>query len=214
MKLDKLYEILDKINQQPFKIKAIILVVLIGIMCGGYWHWFWKDNVNTLSGLIVQVQNERKTLEEYQAIAKELPKFKKEFDELNKQFKAATRKLPTKQEIPGLIDSVYEAVSQVGLTSNTFTPQSEVRKEIYAEIPVKMTVSGGYYQLARFFDQVSRLPRIVNIKNLDLKKGKKGSRGLEASFSTVTFRILPDQPVQKGGGKKGKGKGKAKSKGR
>ena len=61
-----------------------------------------------------------------------------------------------------------------------------------------MKVKGSYFELANFFDRISRLPRIVNVRNLDLKRSKSSSRGnieLDAEFTTVTFRLLPPPPV-------------------
>ena len=99
-----------------------------------------------------------------------------------------------------MIDSIYAAVSASGLESNTFAPKPEVKKNVYAEIPIDMKVYGTYYDLARFFDRVSKLPRIVNIRDLNLSQDKNKSTGekivLSAAFTPVTFRLLPPQPTQ------------------
>ena len=57
-----------------------------------------------------------------------------------------------------------------------------------------MQVVGTYYNLADFFDRISRLPRIVNVRNLNLERGKGGGTILDAKFSVVTFRLLPPPP--------------------
>jgi Tfp pilus assembly protein PilO len=76
-----------------------------------------------------------------------------------------------------------------------------------------MEVIGGYYNLADFFDRISRLPRIVNVRDLVLSRADvKGNNViLNAKFNVVTFRLLP-QPDTQAVGDKGKGKGKARSK--
>ena len=117
-------------------------------------------------------------------------------------------KLPEEKEIPTLIDSIYKEVSGSGLESNTFAPKGEVKKNIYAEIPIEMKVYGSYYDLANFFDRVSRLPRIVNIRDLNLSREQKKGRGdstlLTADFTTVTFRLLPPGSTQPEADTKGK----------
>lgn len=208
MNREKFAELIDKINQLSTPAKFGILVGVIVILCGSYWYWFWSPKIEEIKGLQIKIQKRQKVLNEYKLITKKLPLFKKQFEKLTLQFEAASRKLPSKKEIPGLIDGIYAAVGASGLQPSTFTPKGEVIKEVYAEIPIKMSVSGTFYSLARFFDSISRLPRIVNVKDLKLvkKKGKTDNLVLDASFTAVTFRILPHKPAKGRRGGKGKGK--------
>ena len=105
-------------------------------------------------------------------------------------------KLPKEKEIPALIDSVYEDISAANLDSIIFAPKPQVTKEIYAEIPIEMEVIGSYYNLADFFDRISRLPRIVNVRNLNLERVSPTSNTLNATFNVVTFRLLPPPPPE------------------
>ncbi len=207
MNSEKFLEFVEKINQLDGKVKLGILVGIIVVLVGIYWYWFWSPKQEDIRALDLQIQKQTKVLTEYKTIEAQLPEFEKQFKELTIQYEAARRKLPTKQEIPGLIEAIYTAVSQSGLEPDTFTPKKEVRREIYAEIPVQMKVFGSYYTLARFFDNVSKLPRIVNVKNLQLSRPKGGGTSLQASFTAVTFRMLPQSEIQvqtkKGKGKKG-----------
>jgi type IV pilus assembly protein PilO len=206
--------VVEFINEKPLHTRLAILIGIIVIICAVYWYFFWSSKAEELESAKVKLQKEERTLAEYKAIAKELPRFEQEFNRLNKEFEQAARKLPEEKEIPSLIDSIYAALSASGLEANAFTPQGEVKKEIYAEIPIQMNVFGSYYELANFFDRVSRLPRIVNVRDLNLAREDKKSRGnnivLNASFTAVTFRLLPPGSTQPEA--KGKKKGKAKEK--
>jgi len=68
-----------------------------------------------------------------------------------------------------------------------FQPKKEKKRDFYAEIPVDLKISGSYHNLAVFFDSISRLSRIVNIRNLKLKEGKKK---LNIDCQAVTYRFL------------------------
>ncbi len=193
--MDKFQQLLDAINDLSTQAKLGLLVAVFLVLCGGYWLWFWKPKVERLNRLKVQIQREEKLLNEYKLIADELPEFEKQYALLTRQFEIASQKLPTQSEIPALIDSIYGAVNEAGLRSNAFTPKGEVVKEIYAEIPIEMSVYGSYVTIAKFFDRVSRLSRIVNIRDLDFKRprGAADSTVLEASFTAVTFRMIEQQ---------------------
>ncbi|HLE25410.1 MAG TPA: type 4a pilus biogenesis protein PilO [Thermodesulfobacteriota bacterium] len=190
----------DALNRQRLYVRLGILIGIIVIMCGVFWYFFWSPKTEELKSARNELQRNEAKLREYEAIAKELPKFEQEFKRLNREFEEASRKLPKEKEIPTLIDSIYAAVSASGLESNTFAPKPEVKKTIYAEIPIEMKVYTSYYDLAKFFNRVSKLPRIVNIRDLNLSQDKKKSTGqkivLNAAFTAVTFRLLPPQPVQ------------------
>ena len=202
--------LVDWLNDQPIMNKLLILIVVVVLISGAYWYFFWSPNNEVLQGLQSKLQTKRKKLNELENIKEELPKFIAENERLNKEFKIASLKLPKEEEIPTLIDSVYSDISASGLEPVVFAPKGQVNREIYAEIPIEMEVKGNYFELANFFDRISRLPRIVNVRNLNLKRSKSSSAKnivLDAEFTTVTFRLLPPPPEDsKLKGKKGKKK--------
>jgi len=209
--MGKIENIVESINQKPPRVRLGILIGIIVVLFILFWYFFWSPKSEELKKARTDLQREEKRLNEYEQVAKELPRFKKEFERLNREFQESARKLPEEKEIPSLIDSIYAAISGSGLESNTFAPKGEVKKDIYAEIPIEMKVYGSYFDLASFFDRVSRLPRIVNVRDLNLSREDRKSGGdtivLSADFTTVTFRLLPPGSTQaetETKGKKGK----------
>ena len=199
--MDFLNDIVERVNEQSLQNKIGVLVVLVLVISGVYWYFFWSPKAEEISQAEARLRQLENKVREYEAIAAELPKFEKEFERLNREFQVVARKLPKEKEIPALIDSVYSEISASNLDSIIFAPQGQVPREIYAEIPVQMEVIGSYYNLADFFDRLSRLPRIVNVRNLELVRNNiNGSKVmLNAKFNVVTFRLLPPPPVSPAG---------------
>ncbi len=194
----------DWLNEQTLITKLGIFVGLIIIISGVYWYFFWSPNNQQLTSLNSTLQTKRKKLTELENIKKDLPKFIAENERLEKEFKIASLKLPKEEEIPALINSVYSDISAAGLEPVVFAPKAQANKDIYAEIPIEMKVKGTYFELANFFDRISRLPRIVNVRDLNLKRSKDSDAKniqLDADFSTVTFRLLPSTPASQEGSK-------------
>lgn len=191
----KLPEFVESIQEKPLRTKIAILAGIVIVLSGIYWYFVWSPRAEELKADRKNLQRLKKKLDEYESIAKELPKFELEFQKLNREFEIASLKLPKEKEIPTLIDGVYAQVSASGLEPVNFVPKKEVQKDIYSEIPVQMKVAGSYAQLATFFARISELPRIVNVRNLSLKRDDKMSKGndtvLSAEFTTVTFRVRP-----------------------
>jgi type IV pilus assembly protein PilO len=109
---------------------------------------------------------------------------------LEEAFYLATRALPDKKEIPSLLKSVSRAGSSAGLNFVLFQPEPEVNRDFYREIPLSMKVEGNYHQIADFFFQVSRLNRIVNIRNISLRRNKAASGVIDMDCSAVTYMFV------------------------
>jgi type IV pilus assembly protein PilO len=191
----KLTEFVESIQEKSLRTKIAILAGIVIVISGVYWYFVWSPNAVELKAARGKLQRLENKLNEYESIARQLPKFELEFKRLNREFEIASLKLPKEKEIPTLIDGVYSQVSASGLEPINFVPKKEVKKDIYAEIPIQMKVAGSYAQLANFFERISNLPRIVNVRDLSLKRDDKASKEndivLSADFATVTFRVLP-----------------------
>ena len=198
----------DKLTEQPLHIKVGILLVVVALVSVIYWYFFWSPKAEELKSAQNKLRQEEIKIREYEAIAAELPKFEIEYKRLEREFQLVSRKLPNEKEIPALIDGVYSEIAASNLESIIFAPKPQVTKEIYAEIPIEMEVIGSYFNLADFFDRISRLPRIVNVRDLQLTRNniRGGNVILNVKFDVVTFRLVPPQEAQPQDGKNIKGK--------
>jgi type IV pilus assembly protein PilO len=117
---------------------------------------------------------------------------RQEVAEFEARFRRAVAELPEKKEIPDLLAAVSTLGRESGLDILMFRQADERYRELYAEVPVQMTVRGEYHQVALFFDKVRRLHRIVNISDISLSEPQPvdGRMMLRASFSATTFRFL------------------------
>jgi len=186
-------DMVESINSKSFQARLLILAVIIAVLAGAFYYFLLEPKRSEIKSLQTTLQKREKLRNEYENIARELPKFEAENKRLQNEFKQAAKKLPVKKEIATLIDSIYSAVNASGLKPIAFTPKKEVQKEVYIEIPISLNVRGSYFELANFFDRIAKLPRIVNIRNMSLKVSKNTRKKmiLNATFSAVTFRIKP-----------------------
>ena len=69
----------------------------------------------------------------------------------------------------------------------------------YEEIPVKVSVTGGYQNIVAFFDKLARLPRIVNISEVsigDRKESKVGKKYFITASCIVKTYMFVDKKEQ------------------
>ena len=74
-------------------------------------------------------------------------------------------------------------------------PSQEVKRDFYAEVPIEIEFIGRFHDIATFFDQVARLPRIVNVeqaRHQDRRGERRSRRVLKVTGEAVTFRFLEE----------------------
>lgn len=184
-----------------------VLVVGIGILIAGYW-FIIKGEIEDLDRAQQEEVGLRKTFSQKKSLAINLPAYKRQMDEMNQTFGSLLRQLPNSTEVPDLLIDITQAGLGRGLDFVLFKPGREIKKGFYAELPINLKVLGTYHELAQFISDVSALPRIVTIGNIQIVKNKKGGK-LQMTATARTYRYL-----QSGGGgsnqKGGKGKKKRK----
>ena len=136
-------------------------------------------------------------------VEKNLRAFKKKYRDTQLKFKQALRLLPDKHEIPTLLSSWENLGAQSGLEFLLFQPQKEVNRNFYAEIPLKIEVTGPYHNVATFFDKVSRLSRIVNIGDVKMTEAKAAKTKsdtviLKTSCTATTYKFIEAKEPEKG----------------
>ncbi len=199
---EKKTSFLERVEKIRMPIRVLILAGTLLLLAGAF-AWFvyfpkneeiarTQDEITKLSQRLVHVKKK----------ARELDKFEKEFERVNAQFREALKILPDSKEIPQLLTDITRLGNESGLQFLLFNPQPEKGRDFYVEIPVAIRVSGTYHNVARFFDSVGHMDRIVNILDVSMKPEKALSTTLITSCKAVTYRFKAE------GGSNEKGKGK------
>ena len=198
--IEPFFEKVEKLS----KIQRIaISAVLFGLIAGAFIYFSYWPKFEKINKLNSDLEKIEKKLEVAKRNSQDLKKFKAKMKEAEAQFKLAMKKLPEKEEIPSLLTSISDSGQQVGLEFLLFEPKAEKPKEFYAEIPVAMSIKADYHNLAKFFDQVARLSRIINIRDIQigLTKGKE-SKELSTRCTAVTYKFIETPPKKKSVSKK------------
>ena len=170
------------------------LVVVIVLLIAGYGVAVWMPMQNEMAGVEKNVQQQQTVLQRNLRTARDLPRKRQQFEEMKKQLKLASSMLPEKSQIPDLLDGVSRAGKHAGLEFRVFQPMPEVKKDLHAEVPVLLNMTGTFRQMALFLSTVGEMQRIVDVKNLSFVQGKGDI--LQVSGQAVTYRLLDDQEIK------------------
>lgn len=174
----------------PMASKVAALVVVLVLMGVGYFVAVWTPLQEVIANEKIQVEHQRVVLRKNQRLASDIPKKKEEYKLLQKQLKVALNMLPKKSQIPDLLEGVTWAGKDSGLNFTTFKPSRETVKNIYAEVPVSLDVTGSFRQLLTFLKRVGEMPRIVDVKNLSLVVDSANRGSLTIRGQAVTYRFV------------------------
>ncbi len=193
---------------------ALVLVVLSVLMV---WYFVIGENGNL--PLLRKAEAEQKTLwgtfDEKQRKAANLEAYRQQLAEIERTFGAMLRQLPGKTEVPSLLVDISQTGLAAGLQERLFQPVAETRKDFYAELPIKIQLTGGYHEFGLFVSGIAALPRIVTLHDLEIARSGRaaGSRGrapaptdeLTLNLTAKTYRYLDeDETASTEGDAKGK----------
>ena len=186
----------DSIVRLPRLQKAGILCGAVLLIFGLYWFLVYRDYSAKLDARQAVLTKKQQELNEQLVILADLPKFKKETADMKNKRQKALEQLPNEKDIDRLLEDISSLAIESGLEILLFKPEQEVKRNFYAEIPVELKLSGGYHDLALFYDKIANLPRIVNVSELLIEKPQEvdGRNILQASCTAKTYKFIEEKP--------------------
>ncbi|MCG8551266.1 MAG: type 4a pilus biogenesis protein PilO [Desulfobacterales bacterium] len=207
-KMDLLFEKIGALTKIQ---RLLICLGTLGVIGAGFYFLLLGPKLDTLTAVRRDLENQNNLLSNYKIKAAALEKVEAEMAQAREQFNIAMTALPDKRELPSLLDEISKAGRDAGLEVQLFAPQSMVKKSSYIEIPLSMTVSGRYHQMADFFYRVAGLNRIVNMSTIKMNrvsgKDKADRNKIQMKCLAVTYMFVEakdDKNARKKGRKRRK----------
>jgi type IV pilus assembly protein PilO len=186
----------DKISKLKMAHRVLIFAGTLVILMGLFIGLIYRPKTTEID----KIESELETLEGEIMIAERTAKKKEKLDmelaTMQEQLKYALSYLPTTREIPNLLKSITELGNDSHLEFLLFSPEKEIPKEFYVEIPVSVEVRGGYHDVAIFFDKIGKLDRIVNVSNVTMIPIKANSTNLKTTCKAVTYRFKEEKKAK------------------
>lgn len=172
----------------PAPIKAIVVLIIFGLILGGGYWFFIKDQYAQLERVENTEQDLRKRYEDKAYQVANLEVFKAQMEEMEETFGALVRQLPSETEVPGLLEDITNTALGSGLALEEVKLQGEQQRDFYAELPINIRVTGTYHELASFVSSVASLPRIVTLHDLTIAPTGGDGEQLNMQVLARTYR--------------------------
>lgn len=180
-------------------------VVLAAAAIGAFTYYYDMPARAEMVSREQQLAALRRDIEKGQATARKLPEFKQQVEELEGQLSNLRLVLPEEKDAADLLRRMQTVATQSNLTITSFKPAPVAMKQLHAEWPINLELTGNYHNLATFFDRLAHFSRIVNISELVVKSRDKGDTNttIAANCVATTFVLLDKLEATKPAGKPG-----------
>jgi type IV pilus assembly protein PilO len=179
----------------PFRIGAVAIWLVVFTSILGYF-FVWSNESPELDQYQQQEQKLRQEFRTKHAQAVNLSVYKQQLADIERSFGALLRQLPGRTEVPNLVVDISQTGLAAGLSQKLFQPGAELKKDFYAELPIRIRFSGSYHQFGQFVSGIAALPRIVTLHDIEIKPdGKAGYDSLTLDVTAKTYRYLDEDEL-------------------
>ena len=183
----------------PFAVRAgAVGLCFVVLTAFSFWYFVWQNQRPQLQLLQDKEQQLRAEFRSKHAKATNLAVYKQQLADIEKSFGAMLRQLPSKTEVDNLLVDISQTGLAAALEERLFQPQSEAKKDFYAERPIKIRLTGSFHQFGAFVSGIAALPRIVTLHDVEIipLAGAASYDNLQMELTAKTYRYLDDEEVE------------------
>jgi type IV pilus assembly protein PilO len=180
----------------PIRVGAIALT-FAAVVAAGIWYFVIQEEMPQLERAQRDERDLRTQFEDRQRKAANFDAYRAQLAEIERDFGAMLRQLPGKTEVPSLLVDISQTGLGAGLEEQEFTPATEIHKDFYAELPIKLQYTGSYHELGNFVSGIAALPRIVTLHDIKIRRrADSAADELVLDVTAKTYRYLDEEATE------------------
>jgi type IV pilus assembly protein PilO len=186
---------MERLAKVPKTVRLAVVSGFLVALAVGYWHFFYQPMLSEKQEIVLRAQELQRELNNARAVASNIPAVEAEIEGMERDLDLALKQLPNRKQFEDLLQDISTAGKKVGVAIKSIDRDQEVPRDFYAEVPFQLEIEGSYHDLARFFEMVASLPRIVNIGSLDITVSQEtqSATRLKVAGKARTYRFLSNE---------------------
>jgi len=166
--------------------KVVFFVLLLGLAYVAYQYMIKPANGH-LAEAKGRVQTKLAKLAEFEKTVVAAEGFTKQLEQLQEAVEFFESKLPPESEIDKVLHDITVIVQKQGLRSKRVLRMKNKDNSGYIEQPLRMELVGNFNSFYSFLLELEKLPRIMKIRELELKKQTEHEGQIAADFKMSIF---------------------------
>lgn len=175
-----------------FGTREILFTLILLAMPVAAWYWVFLPENKQIAQAREEIRQRQAKLQQLEVQTMRNADLDAEIEKLTKAIALFEAKLPGQKEIDVVLEEVWQLAAQHNLTQRSVRTEQPVAHGRYSEIPLKMIIVGDFDAFYAFLLDLERLPRITQIKDMEIRKLQKAEEGqMQAAFK-LSIYFEPD----------------------
>jgi type IV pilus assembly protein PilO len=166
--------------------KLVFFVLLVGLSVVGYQYMIKPANKD-LAEAQAKVDSKMEQLIKFEEASAAAEDVNKQLEKLQEAIDFFESKLPPTSQIHEVLEQVTLIAQKQGLKPKTIRTLATKDNSGYVEQPLKMELDGNFSSFYSFLLEIEKLPRIMKLRELDLKKKNSFEGDVSANFIVSIF---------------------------
>jgi type IV pilus assembly protein PilO len=183
-------------------LRELIFFLVLAAMPLAAWFWPWNTPITGLkrwneqiAQARQQIRQKQQKLDRLETMEQRIEGLGQEIDKLSRAIKMFEKKLPAQRQSEVVLEKVTRLAEKHELTSESFRPKEIAPAAHYAELPIRLKITGDFDGFYSFLLDVEKLPRITRIPDMQVEKLDKESNEGQAR-ATMTLSIFFESAKQ------------------
>jgi type IV pilus assembly protein PilO len=177
--------------RNPTVQKIILSIFLGGSMLGVFFFthfvpFSFPNQSDRIQVLKADYETKSTELARARATIADLPRFEAEYEQLHERWALAAELLPSDRQLPALLRRITLSAQQTGIRFVSFRPAAVRPEQYHTEIPLEVSVEGGYHQVGSFLAELANMRRIITVSNVRLKTNDDKDNPLRTTSAEFT----------------------------
>jgi len=175
------------VQLSPDQVKTLVALILFCGVLGYFYYRYlvkrYSDRRTVAEAQITEI--DRKIVATTRA-AKDLPRLKKEIEQLKQREQEASHALPMNRKVPDILDTINNYARTAGVNFTNITPLRDVPRQYYTEVSFQVSMGGSYAKVGRFLGEVATGHRVMTVRDINFTKAGDGTN-LNVTFMITAY---------------------------
>ncbi len=152
--------------------KIAVGVGICALVSVAYFVVFFGDVSSAIASATRQEENLKGELNQAKESQRVYTRDLAELAERQQKQRDLNKILPETADYPSFLSAVQGVANVSGVELLGWAPMDSIKQQFFAKVPMRLSVTGKFHQIAKFFWGIGQLDRIINMENITLADPK------------------------------------------
>lgn len=166
--------------------ELLFILVLLAVPVAAFWFVF-KPRNEDIATARAEIAGKRQTLNKLNEASTKIKDLGEAIAAGQEAIEVIEAKLPAEQNVDEVLRQASDIAMTHALHIKTVTPQKKVPASQYMELPIAWELSGNFDGFYEFLLDLEQLPRLTQIRDLNIKRVDQDPGAMTATFTLSIY---------------------------